>query len=200
MAEAKLKTGVRAETTERVPPTRRRITRRKAVEAVAHSYFDAIAARDPHAIAQLWAADGVADVVPYGPLRGPGEVKLYFRALFAAFPDLETSVESVFTSEREAAVRWRMTAHFTGDAYDGIEPTGSRVELRGVHVLEIEDGKAVAASVYYDGMSFARQVGLVPARDSAAERALKSALNASTKLRRSVAEKSEAFAGWRSER
>ena len=35
-------------------------------------------------------------------------------------------------------------------------------------------------------MSFARQIGLMPARESAAERALKETVNAATKLRRAV--------------
>jgi hypothetical protein len=35
-------------------PRRRRITKRKAVEAHARSYFEALAARDPEAIVSHW--------------------------------------------------------------------------------------------------------------------------------------------------
>jgi hypothetical protein len=60
------------------------------------------------------------------------------------------------------------------------------VELRGIDLLEIAEGKNTSVVTYYDGMSFARQIGLMPAPDSGPERAMKGALNAATKLRRAV--------------
>ena len=39
-------------------------------------------------------------------------------------------------------------------------------------------------TAYYDGASFARQVGMLPAEGSGAERAMKGAFNAVTKMRR----------------
>jgi hypothetical protein len=38
--------------------------------------------------------------------------------------------------------------------------------------------------VYYDGATFAREIGMLPKRDSAADRALLQALNAATKAKR----------------
>jgi hypothetical protein len=57
------------------------------------------------------------------------------------------------------------------------------VELRGIDLIEIADGKNTSMTAYYDGMSFARQIGLMPARDSGRERAMKGAFNAATRLR-----------------
>ena len=68
----------------------------------------------------------------------------------------------------------------------GVEATGKRVELPGLDLIEGADGMNSSATAYYDGMSLARQIGLVPARDSAPERALKGTFNAATKLRRAV--------------
>ena len=42
-------------------------------------------------------------------------------------------------------------------------------------------------TAYYDGMEFAREVGLLPPQDSGAERAMKGAVNAVTKARRAFA-------------
>jgi hypothetical protein len=86
-----------------------------------------------------------------------------------------------------------MTGHFSGGPFQGIDPTGRRVEMRGLDLLEIEDGLIVGNTAYYDGMSFARQIGLMPPEDSGAERAMKSAFNAATRARRAVAD-------WRSSR
>lgn len=170
-------------------PTRRRITRRKAVEQHVRGYFDALAEQDLPRVAQLWSEQGVADIVPLGVLRGRHQITGLFRDLFAAVPDMETTVTRVVAGEHEAAVEWRMVGHFTGEPFQGIEATGRRVELRGLDLLEVADGLNVSNTAYYDGMSFARQVGLLPPQDSAPERALKSAFNAATKLRRAVDER-----------
>jgi len=174
-------------------PQRRRITRRKAVETHVRSYFDAIANRDLQALAAHWREDAVNDVVPLRPLRGTGEIVAFFEELFAAVPDLETTVTRVVAGETQAAVEWRMTGHFTGAPFQGIDPTDRRVDMRGFDLFEVEEGKLTSNTAYYDGMSFARQVGLMPAEDSSAENAMKSAFNAATKMRRAVAD-------WRSSR
>jgi steroid delta-isomerase-like uncharacterized protein len=180
------------ETTE-AKPQRRRITRRKAVETHVRSYVDAIANRDPQAMAAHWREDGVNDLVPLRPLRGTGEIVGFFTELFAAVPDLETTVTRVVAGETQAAVEWRMSGHFTGAPFQGIDPTDRRVDMRGLDLFEVEDGKITSNTAYYDGMSFARQIGLMPPEDSSAENAMKSAFNAATKVRRAVAD-------WRSGR
>jgi hypothetical protein len=70
MAETKTTDATETEETATEAKPRRRITRRKAVEAHARSYFEAIANRDTGAMAAHWRADGVDDLVPLGPLRG----------------------------------------------------------------------------------------------------------------------------------
>jgi steroid delta-isomerase-like uncharacterized protein len=188
MAETKTTHGTEAEETATEAKPRRRITRRKAVETHARSYFDALAARDTGAIATHWSEDAVNDLVPLHPLRGRAEIVAFFEELFAAVPDLETTVTRVVAGERQAAVEWRMTGHFTGAPFQGVDATGRRVEMRGLDLLEIEDGAIVSNTAYYDGMSFARQIGLMPPENSSAENAMKSAFNATTRVRRAVAD------------
>jgi steroid delta-isomerase-like uncharacterized protein len=167
----------------------RRITKHKAVEKHVRSFFDAIARRDLQAIGEHWAEDGVEDLVPLGVLRGRDEILSFFRDLFAAVPDAEMTVTRLVAGDREAAVEWRMTGHFTGEPFQGVDATGKGVEIRGFDLIEVEDGKNVSLTAYYDGMSFARQIGLMPPQDSGAERAMKSTFNAATKVRRILAER-----------
>jgi steroid delta-isomerase-like uncharacterized protein len=154
-----------------------------SAEDVARSYFEAVAARDPSAMASHWSADGVDDVVPIGILRGPDEVRDFFAGLFAAIPDFEFVVERITAGESAAAVQWRATGTFDGGPFQGIEATGRRVELRGCDCVEVEDGKLVRNTAYYDGMAFARSIGMMPPLDSPAEKAMKTAFNSFTKLR-----------------
>jgi steroid delta-isomerase-like uncharacterized protein len=188
MAETETTNGTDAGETDPKAKPRRRTPRRKATEAHARSYFEAIANRDTEAIAGHWREDGVDDIVPLGPFRGTEEIVALFHELFAAVPDMEMTVTRVVAGETHAGVEWRITGNFTGGPFQGIDPTGRRLDVRGVDVLEIEDGQIVGNTAYYDGMTFARQIGLMPPENSSAENAMKSAFNASTKLRRAVAD------------
>jgi|SRR5215211_823479 len=167
----------------------RRPPKRKLVEEHARSYFEALAGRNPDAMAGHWSSDGVADIVPLAVLRGPDEIKAFFRDLFAAFPALETTVTRVVADDKHATVEWRMVGTFSGAPFQEIEPTGRRVDLRGLDLLEIREQVILSNTAYYDGAEFARQVGLLPPRESGADRAIRNAFNAVTKVRRAVSER-----------
>ena len=128
-------------------------------------------------------------MVPTGVLRGRDAIVRNLADLFAAVPDLETTVSRVVAGEQQAAVEWRMHGTFNGAAYQDIEPTGRPVEMRGFELFELENGQIASTTVYYDGLSFARQIGMMPPQDSGAERAMKSAFNAVTKVRRAIDER-----------
>ncbi|MEA2420662.1 MAG: hypothetical protein QOE60_2868 [Thermoleophilaceae bacterium] len=182
-----------SETEPASKPQRQRITKRKALENHARSYFEALGRRDVDGMMDHWKEDGVVDLVPIGILRGRNEISAFFRDMFAAFPDAETTVTRVAAGQNEVAVEWRMNATFSGAQFQGVEPTGRPVELRGVDIVEIADGEIVSNTAYYDGMAFARGAGLLPPQDSGAERAMRSAVNAATRLRRAVADGREAI-------
>jgi len=175
-------------------PRRTRITKRKALENHARSYFEALAKRDVDAVLEHWTDDGVIDLVPVGILRGREEIAAFFTELFTAFPDFEITVGRLAAGQDEVAVEWRGQGNFTGGPFQGVDPTGRAVEVRGVDIIEIADGKNVSNTAYYDGMAFARGVGLLPAQDSGAERAIKGAVNAATRLKRAVSDGRDALA------
>ena len=108
--------------------------------------------------------DGVADIVPYGILRGQAEIAAFFKRLFDAMPDLQTNVDRVAATAHLAAVEWRMSGHFTGAPFMEFEPTGRRIDIRGLDLLEIEEGDIVGNTAYYDGAVVRAQVGMLPAR------------------------------------
>jgi steroid delta-isomerase-like uncharacterized protein len=138
----------------------------------------------------LYHSDVVDDVVPIGILRGRTAAVEFFAGLFEAVPDLEASVGRVVTDGGErVAIEWRMAGTFDGAPFQGIDPTGKRIDMRGFDLFEVRDGLIVTNTGYYDGAEFARQVGMMPPQDSGAERALKSAFNAVTKVRRTINER-----------
>lgn len=171
------------------PARPRRSPKVKAVHDVAEGYFAAVSARDPDGMASFWHPDGVDDITPVGVVRGPDGVRALFREMFAAMPDFAFTVDRITADDRVAAVQWRAEGTFTGSQFQGIEATGRRVRVRGADCVEVEDGKIVRNTAYYDGAAFARDIGMLPPEDSGADRALRGAFNAVTRARRLVAER-----------
>jgi steroid delta-isomerase-like uncharacterized protein len=170
-------------------PQRKRITRRKAVEEQVRSYYEAMDRRDVGAMVAHWSDEGVEDVVPIGVIRGREEIRGFLTELFAAMPDASTTITRLIAGEQDCAVEWRLEGTFDGAPFMGIEPTGSRVELREVSVVEVKDGQIVGITAYFDGASFARQIRMLPPDGSGVDKAMKGAFNTVTKLRRAVAER-----------
>jgi hydroxyacylglutathione hydrolase len=109
-------------------------------------------------------------------------VRSFFNQTFTAMPDWHMEVLDVVAARNQAAVRWRATGTFCGGPFEGIEPTGSRIELEGIDLLTVEDGKIQHNDAYYDSGQFARAVGLLPPADSPMERRMAGAFNARTRL------------------
>jgi hydroxyacylglutathione hydrolase len=153
---------------------------------IARAYFDAVARRDIDGMLECWAPGGIDRLAPIGPLSVPEGVRQMFGELFTAVPDMRFEVTDLVAARNQAAVRWRAVGTFCGGPFQGVEPTGARIDLEGIDLLTIEDGLIRHNEAYYDGLSFARQVGLMPPRESGAERAMTQAFNARTKMSRSL--------------
>ena len=136
-------------------------------------------------LAAVWDDRSTDDFIALGTIvTGREALRGFFGELFDAFPDLRMTVEDVHDVDEHTAVgQWRMAGTFTGGPFGGVEPTGRHVELRGIDVMRFEDGKLRHNDVYYDGLSFARQIGLLPAADSRGEKAMLAGFNALTRAK-----------------
>lgn len=149
---------------------------------VARAAFDAVTSKDPDGIVAFGAPDWVDDFVAVGEVRGHDAIRAFFRETFAAFPDFEIAVDRIVADATSAAVQWHATGTFTGGPFQGILATGRRVKLRGVDVMEVADGLIRRNTVYYDGASLARQIGMLPSQGSRGDRALVFVFNAKSRL------------------
>ena len=103
-------------------------------------------------------------------------------------PDSRLEVRRVVADGAVAAVEWTMRGTFSGGPFQGIRATGKRVEIEGVDVIEVRDGLQYRNSIYYDGATFARQIGMLPPLGSRADRTLLALFNVRARLRRPGAE------------
>lgn len=157
-------------------------------EKVARRYFAAVAARDVDAMVACWRVGGVDRLHGQADLVAPDGVRAWFEELFAAVPDAAMEVLETTSEADRCAVRWRLTGTFSGPGdWQGLVPTGGRLDLQGCDVVQVADGLVVGNEAYVDGMTIARQLGALPPRDSGPERGLMALTNLRTRLARRFA-------------
>ena len=147
--------------------------------------FNAINAHDVDALRALWA-DDVEERFPDKTCRGKEELSAYFKGLFAALPDFHMDLLGTVEDGDTVFARWKMTATHTGGQFNGIDTTGKAVALDGMDHFTFRDGRMASNFVVFDQMEVGRQLGLLPPDGSQADRALKAAFNAKTKIAEAI--------------
>ena len=113
------------------------------------------------AIDEMFAEDGVAhglaDEVG-NPLRGPAGFKPFFRKFRAAFPDIEVVVEDTITEGDKIAARCTVRGKHQSDSL-GFAATQQPMEITGMTIVRVRDGKIVEAWNNFDFMSMFQQLG-----------------------------------------
>ena len=158
-------------------------TTTESAEAVVTRYFEALAARDLDAMGACWAPDGIEHLAGLADVTGPEGVRGYFGELFGAFPDFSLKVRRTVVQEDRVTVLWDATGTFAGPGtFQGFEANGARIELEGMDLLEVRDGRIVRNDAFTDGMTIARQLGILPPDGSRQQLGMVKATNAKTRL------------------
>jgi hydroxyacylglutathione hydrolase len=113
----------------------------------------------------------------------PEGVRGFLGELIDAVPDLSMEVVSTTAEGERCGVHWRLRGTFAGPgSFGGVAPTGSPLDIEGFDLVTVRNGKIEANDAFTDNMTFARQVGMMPAPGSAAEQRMAGAFNAKTRL------------------
>jgi steroid delta-isomerase-like uncharacterized protein len=128
-------------------------------------YVERYNAGDLDGVMDLYAEDAI-QIMPDGTYEGWSTVRERLAQELDGFTDLNHTVRSFVEQGDLFADEWTFVGTHTGSFRlpDGTElpPTGRRVEIRGMEVVRVRDGKVVLNSLYYDTMAVAVQLGLVP--------------------------------------
>ena len=92
------------------------------------------------------------------PLRGIGPWKELMTGLLRAFPDLHITVEDQLVQGDRVAFRWRATGTHTGPLGDA-PPTGKAIELDGLILDRVADGKVCERWEQWDQSLMLQQLG-----------------------------------------
>jgi len=128
-------------------------------------YNDAWNAHDLDAIMSMHAPDMVFENHTAGEsAQGPEEVRKHIGAIFESWPDLHFETRRLYVRDGVVTQEWTASATHSNTMRRGelvAEPTGERIEWRGVDVIPYEDGLIKRKDVYSDSVSILRQVGLL---------------------------------------
>src|SRR3954451_20052200 len=139
---------------------------------VSASACEALNGHDLGQLRSLLAEEVVEHVVPIGTYDGRQAVLAYHERMFAAAPDLRVEVTDVAAAGDVVLAAWEFSATFEGAPLGGLRPNGRRVTLAGASTQVVREGRVARAEVIFDGASFARQLGILPIRGAAVDRAI----------------------------
>ena len=152
-------------------------------------WLEAWNSHDPDRVVALLTEDvEVRDDSWPTAMHGHAEVRTFLGALWRAMPDMTFELLDgpyVIPGEPRASFHWRGEGTFTGPMDPpGFSPTGRRWEIDGVDFQEYRAGRISRLRVICDIMSISRQLGVMPASGSRAERAMAAAQRGVMRLRR----------------
>ena len=93
--------------------------------------------------------------------HGREAVKEMLIRYWRAFPDLQFTVENLVVEEGRMAIAWLAEGTQQGPIMN-IPPTGRRVEIRGVSIIDVKDGLVVRGEYIWDLAGMLRHMGLLP--------------------------------------
>lgn len=128
-------------------------------------YVERYNAGDLAAVMDLYADDAV-QLMPDGIFNGRDEIERRLALELNAFTDIRHSVERFLEQDEVFADEFifRGTHTATVRLPDGtnLAPTGRRVEIRGMELVQMRDGKIIVDNLYYDNVAVLAQLGLLP--------------------------------------
>ena len=112
---------------------------------------------DATAIGELMASDAVI----HAPGLDTDQLKDFNRMMRTAFPDWHSTPEELVAEGEMVAERWTGRGTHRGE-FQGIAPTGRRLEVPGVVFYRFADGKIVEFHDLFDALAMLQQLGAVP--------------------------------------
>ena len=119
---------------------------------------------DVEAIVSMHTDDSVFENHTTGDVNvGKEAIANAITGIFGVFPDLSFEARSQYTRDDLVVQEWTARGTHEGPMNRSgmtIEPTGKKVEYRGMDIIPIEDGLVARKDVYSDGVTLLRQLGL----------------------------------------
>ena len=92
---------------------------------------------------------------------GIDSARVYYANYLTGFSDITFTVKDVFGMENKLVKHWNFKGTHTG-VFFGIPATNKKVDIDGVTLVRMEDGKIAEERDFLDNLEFMQQLGLIP--------------------------------------
>ena len=120
-------------------------------------HSELLAVRDPGAIDAFFAPDFVSHTNPPGLPEGVEGVRRFFAMFRDAMPDIEVTIDELIVDGDRAAVASTIRGTHTGELL-GLPASGRRVEVVGVDLVRVREGRIVEHRGLTDTVGLLRQL------------------------------------------
>ena len=128
---------------------------------ISRRFFEEILSRGNFELVdELFTADYDAHT-PIGVFEGLKGAKQFASGLREAFPDLDVEVKEQVAEGDKVATLWRARGTHQGN-FGGIPATGKSMEINGITMFRVADGKVLESWGFADMMSLMKQLGVEP--------------------------------------
>lgn len=108
-------------------------------KAIIRNWMDAWLRKDFPALDKIFASNYTVN----GTLIGPEGVKQAVEFFHSALADLSLELNEIVAEDNKVVARWTVRGRHVGE-FMGIAPTGKLLELKGINIYHIIEGKIVA--------------------------------------------------------
>lgn len=137
---------------------------REELLAIGQRYVETWKRRDPAAIAQYHAPDGVAESPMYATLRGRKAIGDASRAFFTSFPDATLQIDAILVDPPRIAIFTTVNATHVNEFF-GMPGTNRHIEFRNARLLDVDDQGLIAHERrIYDFTGLLVQIGVLRAK------------------------------------
>ncbi len=134
----------------------------KQNKAVVRRFFEAFRANDQATLNELLAPDLVA--YSHGQ-PGPQDREVHLRGIHVwneAFSETYFTIEEQIAEGDKVATRVTLRSTHSRGEFQGLPPSGKQIEVSGITIERIKDGKIVERRVNSDYLGMMQQLGLIP--------------------------------------
>jgi steroid delta-isomerase-like uncharacterized protein len=93
-------------------------------------------------------------------IKGIEAFKAYYNNYLTGFSNVSFTIVDAFGQENKIVKHWNFKGTHTGDFF-GISATGKTVDIDGVTLVKMKDGKIAQEQDFLDNLEFMQQLGLI---------------------------------------
>lgn len=127
---------------------------------LAENYIKVWNAGEEHLLHEFAATDLEVFYTHFGiTYHGIADYKKMLQMTHDFFPDMQIKVRELMLADKQVTIRWGYSGTHKNGKLFGVEASGKKVQVEGITILEIKNGKVNKESGIVDNLSLAMQLG-----------------------------------------